>query len=61
MSGRTFTTTNPATGEALTEIAGCSDEDVDLAVAAARAAFEDGRWSRMHPRERKETLLRLAA
>ncbi|WP_323716510.1 aldehyde dehydrogenase [Paracoccus aminovorans] len=61
LSGRTFTTTNPATGEALAEIAACDAEDVDLAVAAARAAFEDGRWSKLHPGERKETLLRLAA
>ncbi|MHA3903005.1 aldehyde dehydrogenase [Castellaniella sp. WN] len=60
LSGRTFATTNPATGEALTDIAACGAEDVDLAVTAARAAFEDGRWSRIHPRERKETLLRLA-
>ncbi|CAM3384565.1 gamma-glutamyl-gamma-aminobutyraldehyde dehydrogenase [Paracoccus aminovorans] len=61
LSGKTFTTTNPATGEALAEIAACDARDVDLAVAAARAAFEDGRWSKLHPGERKETLLRLAA
>ncbi|WP_449041882.1 aldehyde dehydrogenase [Paracoccus sp. (in: a-proteobacteria)] len=61
ISGKTFTTTNPATGEALAEIAACGPEDVDVAVAAARAAFEDGRWSKLHPGERKETLLRLAA
>lgn len=60
-SGKTFTTTNPATGEALAEIAACGSEDVDAAVAAARAAFDDGRWSRLHPGARKETLLRLAA
>ncbi|MFC3568826.1 aldehyde dehydrogenase [Paracoccus simplex] len=61
LSGKTFTTTNPATGEPLAEIAACGPEDVDLAVTAARAAFEDGRWSKLHPGERKETLLRLAA
>lgn len=61
LSGKTFTTTNPATGEALADIAACGPEDVDVAVAAARAAFEDGRWSRLHPGERKEVLLRLAA
>ncbi|MCJ1902520.1 aldehyde dehydrogenase family protein, partial [Paracoccus versutus] len=61
LSGRNFATTNPATGEALAEIAACDAQDVDLAVAAARAAFEDGRWSRLHPGERKEVLLRLAA
>jgi len=53
LSGQTFATTNPATGEALAEIAACDARDVDLAVAAARAAFEDGRWSRLHPGERK--------
>lgn len=61
LSGKTFTTTNPTTGEPLAEIAACGPEDVDLAVTAARAAFEDGRWSKLHPGERKETLLRLAA
>ncbi|WP_295042862.1 aldehyde dehydrogenase [uncultured Paracoccus sp.] len=60
ISGKTFTTTNPATGEALTEVAACDAADVDLAVAKAREAFEDGRWSRLHPSERKETLIRLA-
>lgn len=60
LSGETFTTVNPATGETLTEIAACGGEDVDLAVAAARTAFDDGRWARLHPSERKETLLKLA-
>ncbi len=60
LSGETFVTTNPATGEPLAEIASCGPADVDLAVAAARASFDDGRWSRLHPGERKEVLLRLA-
>ena len=59
-SGKTFTSTNPATGVALAEIAACAAEDVDFAVARARDAFEDGRWSRRSPGERKEVLLRLA-
>ena len=59
-SGRTFTTTNPATGETLTEIAACGRGDVDRAVAAARAAFDDGRWSGLAPSERKDALLRFA-
>ncbi|QFQ89218.1 aldehyde dehydrogenase family protein [Paracoccus kondratievae] len=60
ISGRTFATVNPATGETLTEVAACGAEDVDLAVQKAREAFEDGRWSRLHPGARKEVLLRLA-
>src|SRR5215472_11588680 len=58
-SGATFDTHNPATGEVLTRAAACDARDVDLAVDKARAAFDDGRWSRLHPRERKEALIRL--
>ena len=58
-SGATFTTVNPATGETLAEIAACGAEDVDFAVAKAREAFDDGRWSRLHPSERKDVLIRL--
>ena len=60
LSGKTFETTNPATGQVLTQIAACGPEDVDMAVAAAKAAFEDGRWSRLSPNERKHILLRFA-
>jgi len=59
-AGRTFETTNPATGASLTHIAACDDSDVDVAVAAARTAFEDGRWRQLSPGERKHTLLRFA-
>ncbi|MGV6873148.1 aldehyde dehydrogenase [Pseudochelatococcus sp. B33] len=60
ISGKTFVTTNPATGAKLADVAACGPEDVDFAVRKARDAFEDGRWSRIHPGERKEVLLRLA-
>jgi gamma-glutamyl-gamma-aminobutyraldehyde dehydrogenase len=60
LSGETFETTNPATGQVLTRIAACGPEDVDVAVAAAKAAYEDGRWSRLAPVERKHVLLRFA-
>jgi len=58
-SGRTFETTNPATGAVLAKVASCGPEDVEFAVGKARDAFEDGRWSRLHPSARKEILLRL--
>lgn len=57
-SGKTFTTTNPATGVKLAEIAACGPEDVDFAVSKAREAFEDGRWSQIHPTERKHVLIK---
>ncbi|MEL7466138.1 MAG: aldehyde dehydrogenase [Pseudomonadota bacterium] len=59
-SGATFESANPATGEVLAEVAACGAEDVDFAVEKARDAFEDGRWSKLHPAERKEALIRLA-
>ncbi|MFK7835922.1 MAG: aldehyde dehydrogenase [Sulfitobacter sp.] len=58
-SGRTFASVNPATGETLADIAACGAEDVDFAVLKAREAFDDGRWSRMHPADRKDVLIRL--
>ena len=59
ISGKTFPTINPATGETLTQVAACNAEDVDFAVAKAREAFNDGRWSKLPPAERKGILIRL--
>lgn len=59
--GRRFATVNPANGEVLAEVARGAAADIDRAVAAARRAYEDGRWSRQSPSQRKEVLLRLAA
>ncbi len=60
ISGKTFDTVNPATGAVLGTVAACGTEDVALAVQKAREAFEDGRWSRLHPGARKDVLVRLA-
>ena len=59
-SGATFETENPATGEVITSVAAGDAADIDLAVQAARRSFEDGRWSRMAPADRKAVLLRFA-
>jgi len=59
-SGQTFDCVNPATGAVIAKIAACDKEDVDRAVAAARRAFESGKWSRMAPAQRKRRLLKLA-
>ncbi len=60
ISGAVFPTVNPATGAVLTEVAACAAADVDPAVEKAREAFDDGRWSRLHPSARKDVLIRLA-
>ncbi|HEX2091326.1 MAG TPA: betaine-aldehyde dehydrogenase [Longimicrobiaceae bacterium] len=59
-SGRAFETVNPATGETLTQVAEADAEDVDRAVRAARAAFENGKWAGMSGRERGKILYRMA-
>ena len=59
-SGLTFTTENPATGRPIAEVAAGDAVDIDAAVSAARRAFDDGRWSRRSPAERKAVLLRFA-
>ena len=59
-SGSTFDSLNPATGAVLARVTACGAEDVDFAVEKARESFEDGRWSRLHPGNRKEVLIRLA-
>ena len=60
ISGKTFESINPATGEILTSVSECSEQDVDKAVNAARKSFEKGDWSTMPPAERKGILLKLA-
>ncbi len=59
VSGKTFDTVNPATGVKLGEVAACDSADVNFAVSKAREAFDDGRWSKMHPSERKDIMIRL--
>jgi len=60
VSGKTFATINPATGQELAQIAACDILDVNAAVASARSAFRDGRWSQLAPSQRKAALRRLS-
>ncbi|HZY88917.1 MAG TPA: aldehyde dehydrogenase family protein, partial [Gemmataceae bacterium] len=60
VSGKTFATTNPATGEVICQVAEGDKADVDLAVKAARKAFEDGPWPKMNASERGRLLNKLA-
>jgi gamma-glutamyl-gamma-aminobutyraldehyde dehydrogenase len=58
--GRRYVTENPATGQPIAEVAEGGPADVDSAVAAARRAADDGRWSRVSPGDRKRVLIRWA-
>ena len=51
---------DPSCGKEVSRIVDASDKDVDRAVAAARAAFDDGRWSNLPPMVRDRTMHRLA-
>lgn len=59
-SGKTFVTVNPSTGEEICQVAEAGAADVDMAVEAARAAFEQGAWRKMKASERGRLLHRLA-
>lgn len=58
--GAAMDVVSPIDGQVFTQIAAGSARDVDRAVAAARASFESGKWSRAAPSERKKVLFRIA-
>ncbi|WP_420395363.1 aldehyde dehydrogenase [Nioella sp.] len=58
--GGVMDTTSPIDGRVLTTLARGTGADVARAVDAARAAFEDGRWSRQPPAARKKVMLKWA-
>jgi phenylacetaldehyde dehydrogenase len=60
VSGKTFAVYNPATGGVIANAPEGDKADVDLAVAAARRAFDEGRWSRITRSERGRMLWRIA-
>ncbi|GLJ46248.1 hypothetical protein SUGI_0974390 [Cryptomeria japonica] len=60
VSGKTFETFDPRTEETITSVSEATSEDVDLAVKAARAAFDHGPWPRMSGQERGRILHKYA-
>ncbi len=59
-SGKTFDTINPATEEVITEVAEGDAADIDVAVKAARKAFDSGPWRKIDARDRGRLLNKLA-
>ncbi len=59
-SGKTFPTYDPATGEVLAHVTEGDKADIDLAVQAARKAFEQGPWRKMTPSDRGKIIWKLA-
>ena len=59
-SGQRLDVRDPSTGEVVTSVPAAGDADVDLAVKAARAAFESREWGAARPVDRERWLLKLA-
>ncbi len=60
VSGKTFETINPATEEVLAVVSEAQKEDIDLAVKAARRAFESGPWPELSAAERARLIYKFA-
>ncbi len=58
-NGQTFEVEDPATQEIIAHVPLGDKADIDLAVAAARRAFDSGPWSRMSPGERSRIVWKL--
>jgi len=58
--GQAFSSISPIDARVLAQVARCGPADVDRAVAGARRAFEDRRWSGQPPAARKKVLLKFA-
>lgn len=59
-SGKTFDVLDPATEDVIATVHEAGTEDVDLAVAAARKAFDEGEWTKMEPAERAHIMYTFA-
>jgi betaine-aldehyde dehydrogenase len=59
-SNRTFPVYDPATEEVIAQVPEANADDVNRAVLAARAAFENGPWASTTAQERGRVLFRLA-
>lgn len=59
-TGRSFDCISPVDGRLLTQVARCDEADINAAVLAARAAFEDRRWCSLAPAKRKQIMIRFA-
>jgi acyl-CoA reductase-like NAD-dependent aldehyde dehydrogenase len=58
--GATYEDANPATGAVIADVAEATREDVDAAVAAARAAFDGGKWASMAASRRAKIVYKIA-
>src|SRR5699024_1541824 len=59
-NGKTFDVLNPATEDVLAEASAAQETDIDVAVEAARKAFDEGEWTKMEAAERSHLIYKFA-
>lgn len=59
-SGKTFDVKDPATEEVIAKVSEAQKEDIDIAVAAAKKAFEEGDWTKLEAAERSHLIYKFA-
>ena len=59
LTNETYQPINPANEEPLAQVGKGDERDIDMAVAAARRAFDEGPWPKMSPHERGRLVWRL--
>lgn len=60
ISGKTFSVVNPANEEVIAQVSEAQEEDINVAVAAARNAFDEGEWTKMDAAERSHLIYKFA-
>ncbi|QED49092.1 aldehyde dehydrogenase family protein [Cytobacillus dafuensis] len=60
ISGKTFAVVNPASEEVIAEVSEAQEEDIAVAVAAARKAFDEGEWTKMDAADRSHLIYKFA-
>lgn len=60
INGKTFEVVNPATEEVISNVSEAQKEDINIAVAAARKAFDEGEWTQMEAAERSHLIYKFA-
>ena len=58
--GATIDVEDPSSGKVISSFVAATDKDIDRAVAAARTAFDDGRWRNLPPVAREKTMHKIA-
>ena len=60
INGKTFDVVNPANEEVIAKVSAAQEDDIEVAVAAARMAFDEGEWTKMDAAQRSHLIYKFA-